>query len=204
MIFAVTHADIGSDHGGLLTHLLTHGRIRRGIAIENKQRPYQNSCRALASLNADVRLGDGLAVLSEGEIDSLSVCGLGAESIVKILNEFPDRLPDRLVLQPNRQPELIRRWALNGCYHLHDEQIVRGHWPYTILSLRKAKQRDDPAYLVVERDVGLLLGPLIVKRAEPQWIEQLEEEERYLRQFARLGEASAERLKFIRSVLAVQ
>jgi len=204
MICAVSHADIGSDHGGLLRRLLTSGKIQRGIAIENKRQPYHNSCRTLAHLNAEVRFGSGLAVLAPGEVQSLSICGMGAESIVKILRAFPERLPDRLVLQPNRQPELIRRWALRRRFHLTDEQIVRGHWPYTILSLRSAKESDDPAYHGVEPDVGLLLGPLIVKRADPQWQDQLREEERYLSQFARLGHASAERLTLIRGVLAVQ
>jgi tRNA (adenine22-N1)-methyltransferase len=204
MISAVSHADIGSDHGALLRRLLISGRIRRGIAIENKQQPYHNSRRALSHLDAEVRFGNGLAVLARGEVESLSVCGMGAESIVKILRAFPDRLPNRLVLQPNRQPELIRRWALHERYHLDDEQIVYGHWPYTILSLRSGDKSDDPAYHGVERDVGLLLGPLIAKRADPQWIEQLREEERYLSQFARLGHATAKRLTLIRSVLAVQ
>ena len=161
MISAVTHADIGSDHGGLLRLLLTSGSIRHGIAIENKLQPYHNSCRVLAGLDADVRFGNGLAVLMPGEAQSLSVCGMGAESIVKILRAFPDRLPDQLVLQPNRQPELIRRWALRQRYHLADEQIVKGHWPYTILSLRSSQESDDPAYRGVERDVGLLLGCLL-------------------------------------------
>ncbi len=202
MISAVTHADIGSDHGGLLRRLLTSGRIRRGIAIENKQQPYQNSCGALGQLNADVRFGNGLAVLAPGEVESLSICGMGAESIVKILDAFPDRLPDRIVLQPNRQPELIRLWALGQHFHLADERIVRGHWPYTILALEKGAHGQDPAYHGVDRDAAMLLGPLILKRGDPQWTNQLREEERYLSQFDRLGRTTAQRLAVIRRVLA--
>lgn len=84
-IKSTTHVDIGSDHGSLLVALLNQDRIKFGIAVENKQRPFDNSVRALAGLPAEVRLGDGLNPIEIGEADSLSICGMGAESIRDIL-----------------------------------------------------------------------------------------------------------------------
>ena len=205
-IRSATHVDIGSDHAGLLVALLTDGRIDRGIAIENKQQPYDNSRRALANLAADVRFGDGLEVLQPDEADSLSLCGMGAESIVKILEAFPARVPQRIVLQPNRQPELIRRWALRNRFHLVDEQIARGHWPYVIMSFQQAGNRHDPhhdpAYANVDQQAAILFGPLILKRRDPKFADQLREEQNYLSRFARLEPRRIERLALIRKVLA--
>ena len=92
------HAYIGSDHGLLLASLLGSGRIHYGIAIENKQQPYENSSATLSELAAEVRLGDGLDVLKTGEADSLSICGMGAENMIGILKRHPDRVPHTVCL----------------------------------------------------------------------------------------------------------
>ncbi|MGB1707088.1 MAG: tRNA (adenine(22)-N(1))-methyltransferase TrmK, partial [Rubripirellula sp.] len=84
-IRVTTHVDIGSDHANLLVALLRSGRVKKGIAIENKQQPLLHSQQALVGLDAEVRFADGLDGLLAGEADSLSICGMGAENIVSIL-----------------------------------------------------------------------------------------------------------------------
>ena len=200
-VHAASHIDVGSDHGGLLVHLLSTGRVRRGIAVENKRQPFQKSCQALQSLDAEVRFGDGLAVVAANEADSLSITGMGAGSIVRILDAFPDRVPSRVVVQPNRQEERVRLWALQAGYRLVDEQIVRGHWPYAILAFERARESEDPAYRGVDYELAITLGPLNVKRREREWIEQLRAEASYWTRFDRLNEHSARRLNAIRRVV---
>lgn len=201
-----THVDIGSDHGGLLASLLQSGRIEYGIAIENKQQPYENSARALANLAADVRFGDGLAAFKTDEAESLSICGMGAESIEKILEAFPQRVPDRVVLQPNGKPEIIRRWAWKNHFHLCDEQITWGHPPYTILSFQRATERsgnspNDPAYENVDHQAAILFGPLTLKRDDPRITDHLRDEENYWSQFSQLEPHRVQRLAVIRNLL---
>lgn len=199
-----THADIGSDHGGLLVSMLSSGRVQYGIAIENKRQPFENSSRALARLPAEVRFGDGLHALQTGEADSLSICGLGADSMLRILTAFPDRVPDHAVLQPNQKPELIRRWALDNGFHLVDEQIARGHWPYAILSFRRSEDSRmlDPAYENVNQQAALLFGPHVLKRVDRQFDAQLLEEETYWSRFDRLEPERRQRLELIRELLS--
>ncbi|GAA5507666.1 class I SAM-dependent methyltransferase [Novipirellula caenicola] len=206
---SVVHGDIGSDHGGLLVSLLRSKRIAKGIAVENKSQPYENSCFALKGLSADVRFGDGLAVIKPGELTSLSICGMGAESIVKILEAFSDRVPDHVVLQPNRQHELVRGWGLRNGFHLNEEQIAWGHWPYAVISLQRATDAthnastpNDPAYADVDLDAALLFGPLILKRWEPKFAARLHEEQAYLQGLTKLDGDYEHRLHQIQKVLA--
>ncbi|WP_442510365.1 tRNA (adenine(22)-N(1))-methyltransferase [Novipirellula sp. SH528] len=206
---SVVHGDIGSDHGGLLVSLLRSKRIARGIAVENKSQPYDNSCRALKGLCAEVRFGDGLAVIQPGELSSLSICGMGAESMVKILEAFPDRVPDHVVLQPNRQHELVRGWGLRNGFHLNEEQIAWGHWPYAVISLQRADVSDfdastpnDPAYADVDLEAALLFGPRILKRWEPTFVARLYEEQAYLEGLTQLRGDYEHRLHQIQKVLA--
>jgi len=198
-----THVDIGSDHGHLLVSLLNSGRIERGIAIEDKRSPFAKSKAALIDLNAEVRLGDGLAVLSPKEADSLSICGMGGETVVRILDAFPDRVPSIVVLQPNRRPELIRRWAQRSGFHLTYEQVLWGRYNYSILGFERAGTFNDPAYKGVEMEAGLIFGPLILKRRSPEFISLLRAERTELSKHPELCIVSQRRLEIINCILAM-
>jgi tRNA (adenine22-N1)-methyltransferase len=198
------HVDIGSDHGHLLAALLKSERIGRGIAIENKRQPFRNSQRTLAGLNAQVRFGDGLTVVEQHEADSLSICGMGAQSIVDILCAHPTRIPNRIVLQPNGRSDNVRRWATESGFRLTDETIARGHWTYDVITFEKSLSFDDPAYRDVDLDAGLSFGPLNLKRNELVFRNQLEAEREYLGRMKRLSLESAQRLALIEKTLSAQ
>lgn len=200
------HADIGSDHGHLLKALLTSGQIQRGIAIENKQQPFENSRATLLGLSAEVRFADGLCGLEPGEADSLSLCGMGGELIAQILDAFPDRVPPCVVLQPNCHPESVRRWGLRAGYHIIDEQIVWGRQQYVTIRLQRNRQQanpsySDPAYRNIDRQAAKLFGPLIIKRWQPDFVESLRQERDYLQSLPSLNTESQSRLNVINNLL---
>lgn len=200
-IRSAVHADIGSDHGNLLVALLQGGHIGRGLAVENKRQPFLNSQLALTGLNAEVRFGDGLGVIDKNEADSLSICGMGGQKMVAILSAHPDRIPPKFVLQPNRRPELIRRWAFEHGFHLTDETIAQGHWPYQIMSFQHGDAEADPAYRDVDFEAAILFGPLLLKQRDPDLLHQLETEFEYLSQFGRLNADGSTRLGLITRLL---
>ena len=223
-IRANVHVDIGSDHGKLLLWLLKNQKINFGIAIENNQRPFQNSTDALqvffpprpadglAPGIAEVRFGDGLAALQPGEGDSLSICGLGGRAIARILSAHPDRVPEQLVVQPNNRSEVIRRWALANGYRLLDEVIVGGEREFIVLAFQRHKEStsddnskaanadQDPAYRDVDFESAILFGPLIIKRNDPALLEQLNQELTYWNQFSDLAPPAAKRLKVVKNL----
>lgn len=188
-IRAATHADIGADHALLPRYLLLSGRVERVIVVEKNRGPWANSRRTLAGLNAEVRLGDGLAVLRAGEADSLSLCGMGARLMVRILSAYPDRLPLRLVLQPNDSPEPLRRWALSSGYALQNEQMVEGFWRYGILTLKRGPCT---AYAGLPLEPALRYGPLLLKARHPLLKADLQERQQYLQKLAQVEKVRAE------------
>ena len=200
-IRTTVHVDVGSDHANLLVALLKGGRIVRGIAIENKHQPFLHSQQALQGLDAETRFADGLDGLAPGEADSLSICGMGAESIVSILAANPGRIPPLVILQPNRQAELIRQWGIDSGFHLVDEQMAHGHWPYVILIYRKEDAASDPAFTKVDHEADLLFGPWLLKRREEGLVRQIQDEQQYWQQFERISEASVSRRDAIERVL---
>ena len=201
LIRSSVHVDIGSNDARLLVSLLHSKRIERGIAIENKQRPFENSQNALANLNADVRFGDGLSVLKSFEAQSLSISGMGAEKMVGILDAAPDRIPNDIVLQPNGRPELVRRWALRSRFKIVDEQIVYNDRIYTIMAFRACSDcKNDPAYAGVEREAALLFGPLLLGRHDVNLARQLREEENYWSKLSCLAPEKRKRLSIIKKL----
>lgn len=203
-IEAKVHADIGSDHANLLVWLLQDKAIDYGIAIENKRSPFENSVRALDGMVGDARLGDGLQMLHRNEADSLSICGLGSESIRDILLAHPYRVPDRVVLQVFHKPEILRRWALQNGFHLAKEIVTGGSRAYTILNFVRCSDATeiDPAYRNVDLEAALIFGPTALKQYDPQFDQFLSEQESWWRQHTRLGTESKKRLDLIRGVMA--
>lgn len=195
------HADIGSDHGYLLKSLLAAGRIKRGIAIENKQQPFANSRATLDGLDAETRLADGLHGLAAGEANSLSICGMGGPLMVDILKRFPDRVPPVVVLQPNREINRVRQWGLDAGYHLIDEQTVIGQRVFEVLRFQQNTD-PDPVYQGVDLVAALLLGPHHLKRWTPPFVQQLIDQQRYLQKLNGRNETTQLRLDVITRVLA--
>lgn len=160
------HADIGTDHALLPLYLLSHRLCRFVIATEKSASAFRVAKRALWGRQAEVRQGDGLGVLEPGEVQSVSICGLGGTLIADILSRGEERLPPRVVVQANRDSWKLRRWGLRNGFHLLREQLAEGHWLYEILTFQKAPG-PDPAYFDVPLDLALHFGPHLLKERHP-------------------------------------
>ena len=86
-------ADIGCDHGKLTVDLLVSGRCPKVIAADLRPIPLskaQENCRKAGCADrAELRLGNGLEVLQPGEATDIVIAGMGAETIIEILQAAP-------------------------------------------------------------------------------------------------------------------
>ncbi len=203
-----THADIGSDHGHLLKALLTSGRIEHGIAIENKRQPFENSKRTLAGLSADVRFFDGFAGLHAGEADSVSICGMGGETITRLLTAHPGRLPATILVQPNSRLEMLRAWGLEASYHLLNESVATGarrqEIPrrFVILRFERAEASlVDPAYVDLDRETAILFGPHFIRNQSDEFVAALHAEHAYIQSLPNLSKEMRSRRAAIEQLL---
>jgi tRNA (adenine22-N1)-methyltransferase len=190
LIRAEVHADIGADHARLPVALIRSGRARRCVAVELNPGPLAQARRnvAGAGLGAqiEVREGDGLAPLRPGEVDSASLCGMGAATIRGVLERAGAALPPWLVLQPNDSPEPLRRWAQARGYHLRAETLAAGHWLYPVLALERA-EGPDPAYAALPWAAALRYGPLLLRAGDAELREQVKADLRRLTPHAAPG-----------------
>lgn len=165
------HADIGSDHAKLPLRLIQSGRARRCIVVELNPGPLalarRNVARAGLTDHIEIRAGDGFAPLHPAEADSASITGMGAGTIAGILRRAEvGVLTPTLVLQPNDNPAPIRVWAQESGYHLTDERLIDGYWPYPVLRLVR-QSGPDPAYSGLPLAAALRYGPHLLREAGP-------------------------------------
>ncbi|HJV30772.1 MAG TPA: tRNA (adenine(22)-N(1))-methyltransferase TrmK [Bacillales bacterium] len=163
-------ADIGSDHAYLPCFLAKKGLITFAIAGEVVAGPFESARKQVLeeglSNVIDVRMGDGLDVLGPGEVECITIAGMGGTLIASILERGKDKLSyvKRLVLQPNISAITIRKWLLDNEWELIEEKILEEDGKiYEVLVAEKG----DPMKPYHEKmESGLLLGPFLLQKKE--------------------------------------
>ncbi|WP_224753246.1 tRNA (adenine(22)-N(1))-methyltransferase [Paenibacillus terricola] len=125
-------ADIGSDHALLPVYLVSKGQCPSAIAGELNQGPYEAARRQVReaglSQKVDVRKGNGMAVVTPGETDTVTIAGMGGHLIATILEEgrVAGKLEQvkELVLQPNVGEDAVRHWLTEHGWALMEERIL--------------------------------------------------------------------------------
>ena len=137
-------ADIGTDHGYLSIELVKSGRASFVVASDLNPKPLDAAKKNIAAAGLsdfiELRLGDGLKVLREGEIDTICVAGMGGALIAEILNDSPQILKTarQLILQPMNATEKILSWLKNNSWYVADIDIAEvGGIIYEIISAVK-------------------------------------------------------------------
>jgi len=110
-----TMADIGSDHGFLPLYLwenqICPQIIVTDISAGSLDKAQENARRYGAGA-LEFRLGDGLAVISAGEVDVVVIAGMGGVLMTKLLGADPAKTVSfqTFVLQPRNGCGKLRYW----------------------------------------------------------------------------------------------
>lgn len=204
----VPAADIGSDHMYLPAYLARRRLCPHVIATDKAAAPCAKGRAFLAGLGLDgqveVRRGDGLEVLTAGEVATIIVTGMGGCLIRDILAARP-RIADsarRLVLSPQKDVDLLRYYLADSGWRIVDERLIyEAGIYYTVIAAEKGamsltadEARFGPCLLaqappllteMLNRDLEQVEG-LLARVAEPVRREELQREK------ARLNEVIAQ------------
>ena len=86
-------ADIGCDHGKLTAVLAASGRYPKVIGADLRPGPLAKAKQTLENAHcqdrAELRLGDGLSVLSAGEVGTIVLAGVSAQTSWEIIEKAP-------------------------------------------------------------------------------------------------------------------
>ena len=112
-------ADIGTDHANLPVFLVQSGKVRRAVAADLREGPLQRARETIreSDLTEQIRtvLADGLSFPGVEQADVITICGMGGETILSILQAAPWTRDRVLILQPqSKLPELEAWLSVNG------------------------------------------------------------------------------------------
>jgi tRNA (adenine22-N1)-methyltransferase len=193
--------DVGTDHALLPAALLLEGRLDRAIASDIRPGPLERAARTAAQYGLTdrlaLRLCPGLEGIAPGEADAVTICGMGGEMILHILEAAPwTKEGVTLILQPQRSQSELRRWLWGSGYAIQREKLVaEGERWYTLLLCRGGEQN------LPEEPAAELVGHPRLWERQPERLEYLNyllKKDRLLLErlsLSRQSEEKAEQLK---------
>jgi len=175
--------DVGTDHAHLPIWLLDQGQVEWALGVDVAVGPLgqaRQQVEACAS-TVDVRQSDGLSGVDPGEVDCITICGMGGLTVAGILSNAQDVLAHvrRIVVQPQGMAAEVRSvllalgwgcveaclvaekkhiyvvesWEQTDCEPVWDEADLR--WG------RLTREKPDPLYRAwIEREVEDVDGGL--------------------------------------------
>ncbi|WP_147532385.1 tRNA (adenine(22)-N(1))-methyltransferase [Bacillus marasmi] len=196
-------ADIGSDHAYLPCHVVKRGIAPFAIAGEVVQGPFQSAVKQVKieglETQISVRMGDGLEVVNSGEVDCITICGMGGTLISTILEGGKNKLDQvkRLILQPNVGSRAVRVWLYENNWKLFAEEILEEDGKvYEVIVAEPGEPRTGYSENL---EAGFLLGPILTKKQnEPfriKWEGELANWRRILAQMEQGNESAENELR---------
>lgn len=125
-------ADIGTDHGFVPIVLLESGRVPFAVLSDINEGPAEKAKSHLAEHSIPesryaLRHGDGLLTVEPFEVSTVIIAGMGGENIIDILafDIAKTKSFKRLILQPRKRPDLLRKWLYENGFLIIHEKLVK-------------------------------------------------------------------------------
>jgi tRNA (adenine22-N1)-methyltransferase len=172
-----TLVDVGTDHALLPIAAVERGIAARAIASDLRAAPLRAARSSILGSPARDRVlllrEDGLSALAHGAVDAVSMAGMSGELMVRLCQDSAHVLEGvaQLVLQPNSDTWVVRRWALSHGWHLSQERMLHENGQFFALCAFRPGQDGvrDPAYALPGWSEAqlCLTGPLLLAQKDP-------------------------------------
>lgn len=156
-------ADIGTDHGiipiELSKKLIAKKIIATDISKNSLEKLEQKLLYNSSITNIETRVSDGLDCLSEYEVDTIIISGMGGILIKEILekNIHIAKTANCLILSPNNSLVVLREFLYNNNFVVDNEvDVIENKKYYQIIKVKRGKD-------FYNNDTELLYGRLLLK-----------------------------------------
>lgn len=143
--------DVGTDHAYLPVALIQTEVAKKVYASEIAEQPLQQAAETLKQYGLDnddrieLILSDGLEAITPISVDTIVIAGMGAETIIGILDRAPWTKSEdvHLLLQPMTRANELRRYLYERGYCILEEFPVNDHGHlYTVMEVEYAGFKD--------------------------------------------------------------
>lgn len=197
-------ADIGTDHGYLPIYLASSKTADRVIAMDVRKQPLAKAERNIQNYGVSdkvcVRQSDGLEKLESGEVEAVTVCGMGGRLIRSILEKGHAvfNKDTQIIVSPQSEIREFREYLLSSGYSIVRECFLKeDNQYYTIMDCRyepdfelflrygrdnlMKKNEDLYLYLKKELDTNLKILDTVSRAGASERMTQIKEDIYYIR-----------------------
>lgn len=167
--------DIGTDHGYIPIYLVQNG-VKKVIATDISKDSAYKALQNIRSFQLEdqiqVRVGNGLNVLSDNEADTVIIAGMGGLLIREILSQGVPKGVQKIILQPMRSVYELRKYLAENDFQIIDETLVyEGKRLYNIVSVRKGTEENN-------NEFDYFFGAKLIEKNHPLLIDYAKKEHR--------------------------
>ena len=152
--------DVGCDHALLDIYLVKHDFLKSIIVSDVHENALNSGIENIKKEGLEnvisTRLGNGLEVLNDGEVDTLLISGMGSTTILNILNSNHTKYLKKLIIQSNNDHYLLRKNICSIGFRIIDECFVYDNDKYYVNIVFERGNND-------YTDKELKYGPFLMK-----------------------------------------
>lgn len=158
--------DIGCDHA-LLDIYLVHKYNNICYASDINENALKNAKSNIIKYGLEDKIfivkGDGLSIDSS-LINTIVIAGMGFNNIIKILSNNNVKNINKIIVQSNSHPEIIRKFMIKNKYYLNKEKIVLDNNKYYVISeyIRSNKHNTLIEQIIGKYDINEISGKYII------------------------------------------
>ena len=119
--------DVGCDHGYLGIYLKKNNKVNDLLLTDLRSSALNNAIENIQKYNLDINtyLTDGIKKIKIKNYNTISISGMGTQTIIKILSELKKKNTiNKLIIQSNNDLDILRSCINNMGYYLEDEKVV--------------------------------------------------------------------------------
>lgn len=164
--------DLACDHGLLSIYLAD--KVKTIIASDIAKAPLESAAKNLkkykVSKKINLVLAPGLKAINE-EVDTVIIAGLGAKTIIEIIEEDLDKLNKvkKLILSPHSEVQLLREFMFKNNFSLIEEEVIydKNKYYFVLVFIKAAKNYS-------AEDIEF--GPILKSRRDKVYLDYLKQD----------------------------
>lgn len=128
--------DVGCDHGYLGIYLKQNNLCNDLLLTDLRESALNNAISNIKKYNLDIKTikTDGLINIELEKYNTVSICGMGTSTILKILSTLKNNTTiNKLIIQSNNDLDILRKEITNLGYYLDDEKTVKENDIYYVI-----------------------------------------------------------------------
>ena len=161
--------DVGSDHALLPCFLVEKGISSKVYAGDIALGPLENAKSTIEKYGLQGKVipvfSDGLKMANK-DVDIVTISGMGYQTVEHILNDSDISKYQYLIIQINKDVDLLRKYISDHGYTIEDERIVFDDFYYEIVKF--SCDLHDPY-----TDQEIKYGPILLQRKDEIFINYL-------------------------------